>query len=71
MSTPKIQGNNPGTELFELVQESQGNAYISDSGDNWSLEYTLQIAEASLYWTQETAKRLKGFIRRKQKKVTL
>jgi hypothetical protein len=57
-------GSAIGDELFELVQGPQGYAYISDMMGDWSRHRVVNVAKASLYHTQETAKILRRFIKK-------
>lgn len=59
MRKPKTLGD----QLHDLVEESQGYAYISDGINNLSDQRVLQIAQISLAWNLETVKRLKKFIK--------
>lgn len=55
-----------GEKLFELVQESQGVAFISDM--EYTDEEAMERAEISLTWSRETVRLLSAFIRRETKK---
>lgn len=52
-----------GEQLHDLVEESQGRAYISDGIGTLTNSRVLQIAKISLDWNLETVRRLKGFIK--------
>ena len=53
-----------GTALFEAVQSAQGSAFISDAIEDATPEQVMERARTSLYWTNETAKILRRFIKR-------
>lgn len=61
--------NPMASELFEQVQEPQGYAYISDGMGDYTDERVLAVAKFSLRYTVETAKRLRQFIRKHERRL--
>lgn len=53
-----------GRELFKLVQESQGYAFIADDVEDMPDEEVIRIARASLRHTRITAEILEEFLKR-------
>lgn len=57
----------PGGELFRLVEQDQGWAFISDAVDELPLERVLAIARGSLTHTEIVARKLRRFIKKYEK----
>lgn len=54
-----------GVELFELVEHSQGDAFIADDmGARTPHSEVIERAEVALYYTNVTAKKLRAFLRK-------
>ena len=51
-----------GDKLFEIVQTSQGYAYIADLMTGYSKEQVLILAKDCLKWTLKTVEQLQSFI---------
>jgi hypothetical protein len=51
-----------GEQLHDLVEESQGRAYISGDIGNLPEHKVLQTAKIALDWNRETVRRLQTFI---------
>lgn len=60
---------NLGKELFTLVEREQGYSFISDAVDGLPPERVLSIARASLRHTENTARKLREFIKKYENKV--
>lgn len=64
----------PRMELFEIVEASQGYAFIADTdAENPNKEgadvEALERARNSLWWTLENARRLRKFIRKMERRT--
>lgn len=59
-----------GGELFRLIEQDQGFAFISDAVDELPLERVLAIARGSLRYTEATATKLRQFIRKYETAAT-
>ena len=59
-----------GRELWRQVEEPQGFAFISDLVKEIPDEEVLRIASGALYYTEETAKILRRFLKKYDQRVT-
>jgi hypothetical protein len=53
-----------GQELWKEIKTPQGHAFISNAVEVMKDKEAIRMAKRSLEWTQETASRLRRFLRR-------
>ena len=66
----KTENEELAEELFLLVEEDQGKAFISDGLGNQSCETIIGIARASLLYSENVCRKLRKWIKRKSSEKT-